>query len=307
MAMSNKHIDIFIKNKYNEMSEYYIKDINKFIPFYFDISNDELTYLFAYLHYKFNILFEFVNYKMNVNDNMSINHHYNANESRELISTISLYQKLNNILKNSKFFFKIDNEYLKIIYMCKTFLEESGGSTIPESFKNIDIIETQPIFNLISLSSKNNKDISIIKNKVFIVHGHDNETKQEVARFIEKIGLQAIILHEQANSGMTIIEKIEHYASEANFAIILYTPCDKGRGVLEVKVEARYRARQNVVFEHGYLMAKIGRENVCALVKGKIETPSDISGVVYTPLDSAGGWKNKLLTELKSCDYEVNI
>jgi predicted nucleotide-binding protein len=106
---------------------------------------------------------------------------------------------------------------------------------------------------------------------------------------------------------MTIIEKIEHYASEANFAIILYTPCDRGRGVLEVTVEARYRARQNVVFEHGYLMAKIGRENVCALVKGKIETPSDISGVVYTLLDSAGGWKNKLLTELKSCDYEVNI
>jgi hypothetical protein len=91
MAMSNKHIDIFIKNKYNEMSEYYIKDTDKFIPFYSDISNDELTYLFAYLHYKFNILFEFVNYKMNVNDNMSINHHYNANASRELISIIDLY------------------------------------------------------------------------------------------------------------------------------------------------------------------------------------------------------------------------
>jgi len=31
--------------------------------------------------------------------------------------------------------------------------------------------------------------------------------------------------------------------------------------------ELKPRARQNVVFEHGYLMGKIGRKNVCALVK----------------------------------------
>ena len=108
------------------------------------------------------------------------------------------------------------------------------------------------------------------------------------------------------NKYIDIIEKIEYYTNEANFAIILYTPCDKGRGALETKIQARDRARQNVVFEHGYLMAKIGRKNICALVKGEIETPSDISGVVYTPLDSAGGWKQQSLKELKTCDYEVN-
>ncbi|GAB3474492.1 TIR domain-containing protein [Polaromonas eurypsychrophila] len=59
------------------------------------------------------------------------------------------------------------------------------------------------------------------KRKVFIVHGRDNEAKQEVARFIEKIGLQSIILHEQASAGMTIIEKIERYANEADFALVL--------------------------------------------------------------------------------------
>lgn len=143
------------------------------------------------------------------------------------------------------------------------------------------------------------------KNKVFIVHGHDNETKQEVARFIESIGLEAIILHEQASRSMTIIEKIEYYSSEVNFSIVLYTPCDKGRGAKEINILARDRARQNVVFEHGYLMAKIGRENVCALVKGEIETPSDISGVVYTSLDANGGWKTELIKELKACGYSL--
>lgn len=143
------------------------------------------------------------------------------------------------------------------------------------------------------------------KRKVFVVHGRDNETKQEVARFIEKIGLQSIILHEQASVGMTIIEKIERYSNDADFALVLYTPCDRGRGAHETTVPARDRARQNVVFEHGYLMAKLGRENVCALVKGEIETPNDISGVVYVGFDAQGAWKSEVSKELVACGYAV--
>ena len=143
------------------------------------------------------------------------------------------------------------------------------------------------------------------KRKVFIVHGRENEAKQEVARFIESIGLQAIILHEQASTGMTIIEKIETYSGDADFALVLYTPCDLGQGVHETKVQAKRRARQNVVFEHGYLMAKLGRENVCALVKGEIETPNDISGVVYVDFDAQGTWKTEVAKELKACGYEI--
>ena len=145
-----------------------------------------------------------------------------------------------------------------------------------------------------------------VKTKVFIVHGHDNETKQEVARFIDSLGLESIILHEKASSGMTIIEKIEHFSNEVDFGIVLYTPCDKGRGITETKIPARDRARQNVVFEHGYLMAKLGRKNVCALVKGEIETPNDISGVVYVSIDSAGAWKIDISKELKACGYQIN-
>ncbi|WP_081686975.1 TIR domain-containing protein [Chitinilyticum litopenaei] len=143
------------------------------------------------------------------------------------------------------------------------------------------------------------------KRKVFIVHGRDNEAKQEVARFIERIGLQSIILHEQASAGMTIIEKIERYSNDADFALVLYTPCDHGRGTHETKLHPKHRARQNVVFEHGYLMAKLGRENVCPLVKGDIETPNDISGIVYVGLDEQGAWKSAVAQELKACGYEI--
>lgn len=143
------------------------------------------------------------------------------------------------------------------------------------------------------------------KRKVFIVHGRDNEAKLEVSRYIENLGLEAIILHEQANLGMTIIEKIEHYSNDADFAIILYTPCDKGQGMHEAGKEPKNRARQNVIFEHGYLISKLGRENVCSLVKGEIETPNDMSGVVYVQLDPYEGWKRAVANELQSCGYSI--
>ena len=160
----------------------------------------------------------------------------------------------------------------------------------------------KPVRNTFSVPSV----VARNKRKVFIVHGRDNEAKQEVSRFIEKLGLEAIILHEQASSGMTIIEKIEHYSNDADFALVLYTACDHGRGVHESHMPPKGRARQNVVFEHGYLMAKLGRENVCSLVKGDIETPNDISGVVYVALDELVAWKSEVAKELKACGYAIS-
>jgi len=143
------------------------------------------------------------------------------------------------------------------------------------------------------------------KSKVFIVHGHDDAAKSEAARFVENLGFKAIILHEQASSGKTIIEKIEEYTN-VGFGIVLYTPCDLGASQ-EEKELLKPRARQNVVFEHGYLMGKIGRENVCALVKGDIEKPTDISGVVYIPMNEGDSWKLAVAKEMKKSGYDVDF
>lgn len=151
-----------------------------------------------------------------------------------------------------------------------------------------------------NLAAKAVRQISM--NEVFIVHGHDDLAKIETARFIEKLGFKPIILHEQASSGKTIIEKIEHY-SNIGFGIILYTPCDLGG---KTKESLKSRARQNVVFEHGYLIGKIGRDKVCALVKGDIETPNDISGVVYISMDSSN-WQFDVAKELRNSGYDVDM
>lgn len=143
------------------------------------------------------------------------------------------------------------------------------------------------------------------KSQVFIVHGHDETAKTKTARFIEKLGLKPIILHEQASGSKTVIEKIEAY-SNVGFGIVLYTPCDVGAKD-ESNPIYKKRARQNVVFEHGFLIGKIGRENVCALVKGDIETPNDISGVVYVKMDEDEAWHLKIARELRNSGYEIDM
>jgi hypothetical protein len=138
--------------------------------------------------------------------------------------------------------------------------------------------------------------------QIFIVHGHDDIAKLEMSAFISSLGLQPIILHQQASSGRTIIEKIEHY-SNVGFGVVLYTPRDIGSKVGDLK--SNYRARQNVVFEHGFLIGKLGRARVAAVVKGNVETPNDISGVVYVSMDHAEEWKRQLLVELRGAGYQV--
>lgn len=141
--------------------------------------------------------------------------------------------------------------------------------------------------------------------EVFVIHGRDEAAKQKVARFLEKLDLTPVILHEQPNQGQTIIEKFEQHA-QVGFAVALLTPDDGG--ALQGEAEhIKPRARQNVVFELGYFLGRLGRKRVCALVKGEdLERPSDYAGVAYIPLDDYGGWERKLFKELKEAGFEID-
>ncbi|SHN27901.1 Predicted nucleotide-binding protein containing TIR-like domain [Pseudomonas asturiensis] len=147
---------------------------------------------------------------------------------------------------------------------------------------------------------------SINSRRVFVVHGHDETAMHGLARFLEKLGLEAIILKEQPDQGRTIIEKFEATAGDVGFAVVLLTPDDVGASVKAETSDAR--ARQNVIFELGYFAGKLGRGRVCLLRKGQVEIPSDLYGVIYTEMDAADGWQTKLVKELKAAklDFDAN-
>ena len=160
-----------------------------------------------------------------------------------------------------------------------------------------DDIQSSTVSNSYINSSENT-------NKLFVIHGRDNSAKSTVARFIEKQNLEAIILHEQPNQGRTIIEKFEDYA-DVKFAVVLLTPDDVG-ALEERNPSYKPRARQNVVFEFGYFIGRLGREKVCALLKGDVEKPSDCDGIIYIPLDDNDGWQMLLLRELNAAGLKVD-
>ncbi|MBZ5534125.1 MAG: nucleotide-binding protein [Acidobacteriia bacterium] len=140
--------------------------------------------------------------------------------------------------------------------------------------------------------------------KIFVVHGHDSQTKESVARFLERIGLEPVILHEQPSSGLTVPEKLEAF-SAVGFAVILLTPDDIG-GLASEPDKLNPRARQNVILELGYFLGKLSRRRVCALYKN-IEIPSDYQGVLYVEYDASGGWRTKLAQELVEAGFSINL
>ena len=144
-----------------------------------------------------------------------------------------------------------------------------------------------------------------VGKRVFIVHGHDEAAKETVARFVERLGLTPVILHEQANSGNTTIEKLEAHM-DVDFAVVLLTPDDVGSSA-SAPSSPKSRARQNVVLELGLFVGVLGRKKVCALHKGDLELPSDYHGVLYVPMDDTGGWKLLLAREIRDAGLDVDM
>jgi predicted nucleotide-binding protein len=121
-------------------------------------------------------------------------------------------------------------------------------------------------------------------NKIFVVHGHDHASREQLELIIHKLGLEPFVLANTSGGGLTIIEALEanigkggHYGC----GIVLLTPDDMGYAQLDGAEKTQPRARQNVVLEMGMLMAAVGRRNTIILKKGNLEVPSDAGGLLY--------------------------
>ena len=189
----------------------------------------------------------------------------------------------------SVYYSSFQNGKNQLVNLINVMLEDLSLSEIINTEDNL--LKTNPL---------------LLKN-IFIVHGHNEEMKQSTARFLEKVGLTPIILHERPNKGRTIIEKFTDY-SDVNFAVILLSADDVAFPKTESIENAKFRARQNVILELGFFLGKIGRENVVVLHEQveNLEIPSDYQGILYVPYDNSGNWKLSIAKELKAIGYEID-
>lgn len=135
---------------------------------------------------------------------------------------------------------------------------------------------------------------------VFIIHGHDALLKTEVQLLMHRAGVQSVVLHEMADRGRTIIEKLVGETERAGYAIALLTPDDLTEG-------GQGRARQNVILEIGYFLGKLGKERLRMIVKEGVEVPSDLQGILYEKHDANGAWRMKLLKEMRTVGIFVDL
>lgn len=131
---------------------------------------------------------------------------------------------------------ELASEYSYWGAMSVSMREPSLGEKIDDTYKDIDkkihrldsIIER---LELIPLSSVHQPQMMATQQpsvlhrtkKVFVVHGRDEVAKTGLEVFLHEIGLEPIVLHRQADEGLTIIEKFEKH-SDVGYAFILLTP-----------------------------------------------------------------------------------
>jgi len=147
--------------------------------------------------------------------------------------------------------------------------------------------------------------IHLPRGNVLLIHGRDEATKESLLEFLEKLGLRPLVLHDQPDGGRNLLEEFGE-SPDIDFAIILITPDDIAAPRHKPN-EKEVRASQNVIFEFGYFLGKLGRGKVCVLYKEGVEIPSDSSVLVTIPMDSRGGWRLLVAKEIKRAGIEIDL
>ena len=221
-----------------------------------------------------------------------------------------------------KLVLNLNNSSMKLelpIFAFEGFHYSASGKTINDlgytSLLNHIIILEEMLPNINNIEKPINKKDNFENEqkdfqKVFIVHGRDKTAVLETEGILRRGGLEPIVLNRMVNSGLTLIEKFEKF-SNVGYAIVLLTPDDIG-ALFEDKpfesLDIKYRARQNVLFELGFFYGKLGRSNVCCILKSNVEKPSDIDGVAYLSYNqSVEEIEYLILKELMQAKFSIHM
>ena len=145
---------------------------------------------------------------------------------------------------------------------------------------------------------------------IFIVHGHDSDARDQLELALHRLGLKPFILMNSSGGGRTIIEALEGQIGRdftSDFGIVLMTPDDFGYAKKDGDKKVEPRARQNVLLEAGMLLASLTRSRMAIVVKGHLEMPSDLQGIIHHAYnDHVKEIIPKLCQRLKEAGFDLD-
>lgn len=249
----------YLKRNFAKLKSHFREEfVVIFLNYYEDVPVLELKESFSLLHYKVNDLFSFMN------DRARTNHHFNAYPSRELLFIMDTLKEMQANLKGTKYEFKVDDYYENILSDCRAFLSSGNGSTIPEDFNEISLIENKPIFFLneaikihtpestssYSMEEKGQGSYAIVYkykdkhyDKVFAVKkAKFNLTKQELERFQHEY-------NELKKLNSPYIIEVYNYDEESNQYIMEYIDKTLEEYIISKSGNLEATEKRNLIFQ----------------------------------------------------------
>ena len=152
---------------------------------------------------------------------------------------------------------------------------------------------------------KNDSKSKKVEDKnVFIVYGRDDNLLNEVKVLLLQLGLKPITICNESDKGRSILTKVKECVDKSSYSIVLFTPDDKGSLATETE-KTNFRARENVLIELGYVIAKLGGENVSVLKKGETNIPSDLQGLSLVMREESK-WEYHLVKNMKEVFKDIS-
>jgi len=144
--------------------------------------------------------------------------------------------------------------------------------------------------------------------RIIVVSGADDEMKQALTGALTKLSLIPLVMSEEPSQGKKIVENFSRDYADVAFAVVLLSPDDFAYAKNEAATKRKLRPQQDVVFELGFLLGKLGKGNVLVFFRecANFEIPTDFEGIKFTAFDDRDSWKLALIRELSNSGLAVD-
>ena len=142
--------------------------------------------------------------------------------------------------------------------------------------------------------------------RIFVVPGTDQLINHDILEFLNSLTAKVVIKDDDRKRGESLLDQLNRCAANDFVVFILGADFYFYPRTQDAQT-ARLMAAQEIIFQLGYLVAKLGRERMVVLYQESdhFRRPTDYFDIYYVPLASNAVWKIDLAKRMKACGFVV--